>query len=134
MWKQRRKEIKSRDANHASEEARLKLQSRSDRKRDVMSRMSPEEKKEEKHGNIYQRQLLQLEESDPTRWGHSGYKELHPEDFVSSLSEEEELDEEPSRAKRKKNGGKDSKQKHKKSKKKKKHKDEKSKSKHKQSS
>jgi hypothetical protein len=29
--------------------------------------MSPEEKKEEKHGNIYQRQLLQLEESDPTR-------------------------------------------------------------------
>jgi hypothetical protein len=96
--------------------------------------MSPEEKKEEKHGNIYQRQLLQLEESDPTRWGHSGYKELHPEDFVSSLSEEEELDEEPSRAKRKKNGGKDSKQKHKKSKKKKKHKDEKSKSKHKQSS
>ena len=36
MWKQRRKEIKSRDANHASEEARLKLHSRSDRKREYV--------------------------------------------------------------------------------------------------
>ena len=36
------------------------------------------------------------------RWGHSGYKELHPEDFISTSSENEELEDLPKKVKQKK--------------------------------
>ncbi|GAB1604672.1 uncharacterized protein NKAPD1-like [Argonauta hians] len=38
----------------------------------------------------YTRQLQRAEENDPGRWGHSGYKELYPEEFRSDRSEDEE--------------------------------------------
>ena len=34
--------------------------------------------------NYWTRQLMKAEESDPFRWGHSGYKEQHPKEFISS--------------------------------------------------
>ncbi|CAE1227221.1 unnamed protein product [Acanthosepion pharaonis] len=38
----------------------------------------------------WMRQLQKAEEKDPGRWGHSGYKELYPEEFRSDRSEDEE--------------------------------------------
>lgn len=42
------------------------------------------------HFNYWTRKLMKMEDTDPFRWGHSGYKEQHPSEFISSESEEEE--------------------------------------------
>lgn len=36
--------------------------------------------------NYWLNQLLEAEEKDPDRWGHSGFKELYPEEFELTLS------------------------------------------------
>ena len=41
--------------------------------------------------NYWTRKLMKMEESDPFRWGHSGYKEQHPNEFISSSESEEEV-------------------------------------------
>ncbi len=42
--------------------------------------------------NYWTRQLMKAEETDPFRWGHSGYKEQHPQEFKSSSSETEKVE------------------------------------------
>ncbi|XP_067675968.1 uncharacterized protein NKAPD1-like [Haliotis asinina] len=55
---------------------------------------------EDKQKSTYwSRQLQKAEESNPDRWGHSGFKELYPDDFASDRSEG---DEKRSRKKKKK--------------------------------
>lgn len=34
--------------------------------------------------NYWNRKLMEIEEKDPDRWGHSGYKELYPEEFTDA--------------------------------------------------
>jgi len=36
--------------------------------------------------NFWNRKLMEIEEKDPDRWGHSGYKELYPEEFKTTKS------------------------------------------------
>lgn len=38
--------------------------------------------------NYWTKKLMKLEESDTLRWGHSGYKEHHPDEFMSSSDSE----------------------------------------------
>ncbi|XP_046338898.1 uncharacterized protein NKAPD1-like [Haliotis rufescens] len=46
---------------------------------------------EDKQKSTYwSRQLQKAEETNPDRWGHSGFKELYPDDFASDRSEGEE--------------------------------------------
>lgn len=60
--------------------------------------------------NVYGRKLMELEEKDSTRWGHSGYKELYPDEFrdkeertiVSTTSSSESSNEERSSKRKKK--------------------------------
>uniref|UniRef100_UPI00398EA69D uncharacterized protein NKAPD1 n=1 Tax=Pristiophorus japonicus TaxID=55135 RepID=UPI00398EA69D len=38
---------------------------------------------DERETRYWKKKLYEFEESDPNRWGHSGYKELYPEEFKS---------------------------------------------------
>ncbi|KAK2154269.1 hypothetical protein LSH36_272g01004 [Paralvinella palmiformis] len=58
------------------------------------------------HDAIYwKRKLQEMEEKDPDRWGHAGYKELYPEQFISdtdsSSSSSSDVDRKRSKCKRK---------------------------------
>lgn len=48
--------------------------------------------------NYWTRRLMKAEENDPYRWGHGGYKEQHPVEFLSSSSSS--LDEDGGRRER----------------------------------
>uniref|UniRef100_A0A1X7SGD7 Uncharacterized protein n=1 Tax=Amphimedon queenslandica TaxID=400682 RepID=A0A1X7SGD7_AMPQE len=51
-------------------------------------RERPDDTDEEETSSTYwTRQLMKVEENDPDRWGHSGYKELYPEEFISTDEE-----------------------------------------------
>ena len=54
--------------------------------------------------DYWTRELVKAEEADPFRWGHSGYKEQHPEEFVGSGSSETEKEvlEKPKKKKKRK--------------------------------
>ncbi|XP_041373134.1 uncharacterized protein NKAPD1-like [Gigantopelta aegis] len=41
-----------------------------------------------RRSTYWQRQLQKVEEADPDRWGHSGFKEMYPDKFRSDRSEE----------------------------------------------
>ncbi|GAB6033140.1 hypothetical protein CHUAL_012747 [Chamberlinius hualienensis] len=67
--------------------------------------------RESRKGNYWSRKLMEAEENDPDRWGHSGYRELYPEEFKSPMrctsakseSSEEKLKSRSHKKKHKKN-------------------------------
>lgn len=55
----------------------------------LRDRPDDSEEEEESSSSYWTRQLMKVEENDPDRWGHSGYKELYPEEFISTDEERE---------------------------------------------
>ncbi|KAI1291744.1 hypothetical protein HDE_07390 [Halotydeus destructor] len=83
MW-----EVK--DSSQNSRDAKAKHSLLSDRERSSSSRSShrhqvPRDEKSE--SNYYLKKLVTAQEQDKGRWGHSGYKELYPDQFKTSSSE-----------------------------------------------
>ncbi|XP_069750989.1 uncharacterized protein NKAPD1 isoform X2 [Narcine bancroftii] len=47
---------------------------------------------DERDSRYWTRKLYEFEASDPNRWGHSGYKELYPEEFESESDQKDSED------------------------------------------
>ncbi|KAJ8280628.1 hypothetical protein GJAV_G00057060 [Gymnothorax javanicus] len=52
--------------------------------------VSARDRVEDREARYLTRKLYEFEASDPNRWGHSGFKELYPEDFESEESSDGE--------------------------------------------
>ncbi|XP_072547290.1 uncharacterized protein NKAPD1 isoform X2 [Salminus brasiliensis] len=51
--------------------------------RDRLGERSCLSERDEREARYWTRKLYEFEENDPDRWGHSGFKELYPEEFQS---------------------------------------------------
>ncbi|XP_030633629.1 uncharacterized protein NKAPD1 [Chanos chanos] len=51
------------------------------------SAVSTQTSREEKEARYWTRKLYEFESNDPDRWGHSGFKELYPEEFKTDSEE-----------------------------------------------
>ncbi|KAL5246495.1 hypothetical protein ACHWQZ_G018646 [Mnemiopsis leidyi] len=71
MWKQRKLEMEAEDK---------KTDRRTDKRR---KENAPSQKSEEYVSGYWNKKLMELKEKDTSRWGHSGYKELYPEEFTT---------------------------------------------------
>ena len=47
-------------------------------------RNRPQKSARPRSSNYWKKKLLEFEENHPLRWGHSGYKDHHPEEFASA--------------------------------------------------
>ncbi|KAL4647486.1 hypothetical protein GN956_G8655 [Arapaima gigas] len=73
--------------------------------------------RDEREARYWTRKLYEFEASDPDRWGHSGFKELYPEEFQTDGGKECSDNENVQRRKRKGNTSLESSDRHKRSKK-----------------
>lgn len=86
MWKMRDWEIQTTQHKHLSAAASMRGHMHCDRGSDPSrtigrSRVSEHDDREARY---WSKQLYEFEAKDPERWGHSGFKELYPEEFISS--------------------------------------------------
>ncbi|ROL53315.1 hypothetical protein DPX16_20425 [Anabarilius grahami] len=88
MWKLRDLERQATSTNFPKNRGRMhcdrylddsegSMRDRLGDKRDVMS------ERDEREARYWTRKLYEFEANDPDRWGHSGFKELYPEEFHS---------------------------------------------------
>ncbi|XP_061828120.1 uncharacterized protein NKAPD1 [Nerophis lumbriciformis] len=75
MWKMRDMEV-----NHVSDEKTTRGHMHCDRM-SYQSRVSSDH--DDREARYWTRKLYEFEDNDPDRWGHSGFKELYPEEFGS---------------------------------------------------
>eukprot|EP00118_Oscarella_pearsei_P008859 m.47805 g.47805 ORF g.47805 m.47805 type:complete len:172 (+) comp33826_c0_seq5:32-547(+) len=104
MWRQYEGDIRNprrRRSLERTRPSRSRRRSYSDSPRRRRSRSRS--RKRDEPSFYWTRELMKMEEEDPTRWGHSGYKELHPEEFGSKDKREDvEIDNKSSKKRKKK--------------------------------
>ncbi|XP_061638090.1 NKAP domain containing 1 isoform X2 [Phyllopteryx taeniolatus] len=80
MWKMRGWEVQMSNNSHVSATKSIRGQMHCDRF-SYQSRVSSEH--DDREARYWTRKLYDFEDNDPDRWGHSGFKELYPEEFES---------------------------------------------------
>lgn len=85
MWKMREWETQTSQRKHLSAAASMRGHMHCDQEPDLSrhfgrSRVSEHDDREARY---WTKQLYEFEAKDPDRWGHSGFKELYPEEFSS---------------------------------------------------
>ncbi|KAJ0021976.1 hypothetical protein NQD34_009466 [Periophthalmus magnuspinnatus] len=85
MWKMREWELQTPQRKHLSAAVRMRGRMHCDEESDpsrhiTRSRVSEHDDRETRY---WTKQLYEFEAKDPDRWGHSGFKELYPEEFTS---------------------------------------------------
>ncbi|XP_060902649.1 NKAP domain containing 1 [Labrus mixtus] len=85
MWKMRGWETQMSHHKHLSGaesvRGRLHCERRSDQRRDVGGSGERASEHDDRDAQYWTRKLYEFEAKDPERWGHSGFKELYPEEF-----------------------------------------------------
>ncbi|XP_019729941.1 uncharacterized protein NKAPD1 isoform X1 [Hippocampus comes] len=89
MWKLRGWEVQMSNHSHMSATKTIRGQMHCDRL-SYPSRVSSEH--DDREARYWTRKLYDFEDNDPDRWGHSGFKELYPEEFESDSSTTKEED------------------------------------------
>jgi len=74
-------------------DGRLRMDSESNRKKrasriDSQRALRVQKRAAQLGSSYWTKKLMKVEEDDPDRWGHAGYKELYPEEFAESKSSE----------------------------------------------
>ncbi|XP_057695197.1 NKAP domain containing 1 [Corythoichthys intestinalis] len=80
MWKLRGWEVQMSNHSHVSATRTIRGQMHCDRL-PYESRVSSEH--DDREARYWTKKLYEFEDNDPDRWGHSGFKELYPEEFES---------------------------------------------------
>ncbi|KAM6987715.1 LOW QUALITY PROTEIN: uncharacterized protein NKAPD1 [Tautogolabrus adspersus] len=87
MWKMRGWETQMSHHKHLSDaesvRGRLHCGRQSDQRRDVGGSGERASEHDDRDARYWTRKLYEFEAKDPERWGHSGFKELYPEEFDS---------------------------------------------------
>ncbi|XP_070685693.1 uncharacterized protein NKAPD1 [Pempheris klunzingeri] len=81
MWKMRGWEVQMSDHKHLPNTESVRGQMHCDRVPDRSRERDSEH--EDRETRYWSRKLYEFEANDPDRWGHSGFKELYPEEFES---------------------------------------------------
>ncbi|XP_067827082.1 NKAP domain containing 1 [Heptranchias perlo] len=63
-----------------------------DRKANAAARKAMTTPQDERETRYWTKKLYEFEANDPNRWGHSGYKELYPEEFESDSDQKDSSD------------------------------------------
>lgn len=87
MWKMRGWEVKMSHHKHLSDTQSVRGRMHCDRVPDQPRGLSQSRERVSEHDDrearYWTRKLYEFESNDPDRWGHSGFKELYPEEFKS---------------------------------------------------
>uniref|UniRef100_A0A8C9ZAY5 NKAP domain containing 1 n=2 Tax=Sander lucioperca TaxID=283035 RepID=A0A8C9ZAY5_SANLU len=87
MWKMRNWEVHTSHPKHLSDTKSVRGQMHcdrvSDRPRDLSRSRERVSEHDDREARYWSRKLYEFEANDPDRWGHSGFKELYPEEFES---------------------------------------------------
>ncbi|XP_026154990.1 uncharacterized protein NKAPD1 isoform X1 [Mastacembelus armatus] len=87
MWKMRDWEIQMSHDKHLSDTVCVRGHMHCDRLPDQSRDLSRSKERVSEHDDretrYWSRKLYEFEANDPDRWGHSGFKELYPEEFES---------------------------------------------------
>nr|XP_020470528.1 uncharacterized protein C11orf57 homolog isoform X1 [Monopterus albus]XP_020470529.1 uncharacterized protein C11orf57 homolog isoform X1 [Monopterus albus]XP_020470530.1 uncharacterized protein C11orf57 homolog isoform X1 [Monopterus albus]XP_020470531.1 uncharacterized protein C11orf57 homolog isoform X1 [Monopterus albus] len=85
MWKMRGREVQRSHSKHLSECVRgdMHCDRELDQPRDLNRSKERISEHDDRDTRYWTRKLYEFEANDPDRWGHSGFKELYPEEFDS---------------------------------------------------
>ncbi|XP_074535825.1 uncharacterized protein NKAPD1 isoform X2 [Halichoeres trimaculatus] len=87
MWKMRGWEVKMSHHKHLSDAESVRRRLHCDRvpdhRRDIGGSGERASEHDDREARYWSRKLYEFEAKDPDRWGHSGFKELYPEEFES---------------------------------------------------
>ncbi|KAF1394206.1 hypothetical protein PFLUV_G00024130 [Perca fluviatilis] len=87
MWKMRNWEVHTSHPKHLSDTKSARGQMHcdrvSERPRDLSRSRERVSEHDDREARYWSRKLYEFEANDPDRWGHSGFKELYPEEFES---------------------------------------------------
>ncbi|XP_054457678.1 NKAP domain containing 1 [Anoplopoma fimbria] len=87
MWKMRNWEVNTSHNKHLpdtkSERGQMHCDRVSDQPRDLSRSRERVSEHDDREARYWSRKLYEFKASDPDRWGHSGFKELYPEELES---------------------------------------------------
>ncbi|KAA0701956.1 NKAP domain containing protein 1 [Triplophysa tibetana] len=82
MWKQRNLEQQASSTHLPKQSGQMHCDRYLDSKGSMQDRLGDRlSERDEKEARYWTRKLYEFEANDPDRWGHSGFKELYPEEF-----------------------------------------------------